>query len=212
MTLKNFKYFITEVINEGTRLQNKEVSGHESKGGIFTSTRFWSFIISVATLWILPKGFSGDFAGYIISFLGIFIGLFSAIIISLFDKSATLLDEFSQKDIHEQTSIKKVKNHIVQFTGLTAYSILHALLLVGLLSFVLLDARVQTNIFQYHPLFTIEYIDTHSVFVFFGVTFIVIHRVLVVFYFLTFFVNTTYSITSYFSYLSSEYKKMKIDD
>src|SRR5688572_3331108 len=126
MKLKIFSKFISDVIKEGNRLQKHDIKGDIVQKRVLTDTQIIAIIVAVASLFILPKGFSENFAGFTISFLGIFVGLFSTIVISLHDKSKSLFDDYSKQDEKEKVRRKIIRNYMVQFTGLTSYSILLA--------------------------------------------------------------------------------------
>src|SRR5688572_17776905 len=133
MRLKIFKTFISEVIREGNRLQKVDIKGKVVQKRKFTDTQIISLVIAIISLFILPRGFSENFAGFTISFLGIFVGLFTTIVISLHDKSKSLFIDYPMANEKEKARTKIVRNYMVQFTGLTSYSILLALVLVILL-------------------------------------------------------------------------------
>lgn len=211
MQLKSFKLFIEKVVDEGNRLQKLDLNGHPTTSKKYTQMQRLSFIAAIVCEVILKIGFSDNFAIGMITFFGIFIGLFATIVISLENSSKNLLVDYHKKTIIEQARVKKNKNYLVQFTGLTSYSILIALILVGLLSMPLLNDGFKKNVFDF-KLISFQNIDFPSIICFAKLVVIVVHRFFTVYLLLTFFIITIYSITSYFSYLQSEYQKMKIDD
>lgn len=220
MQLKIFKYYIVNVVKEGNRLQHLDLLGEKTTPNNYTNTQLISIFFSIVFVLLFPKGFTDNFAGYIISFLGIFIGLFASIVISVFDKMKTLINTVNKKTNSEEDTIsdielgriKKLRNYSVQFTGLTSYSILIALILIGLLSLILLKDGFKTDIYKYKSIEKLSELRRESVFMFLKLSIAITHRLFVVYLLNNFFVITIYSITSYFTFLSSEYKKMKINN
>ena len=170
-----------------------------------------AFLIGVIFVLLLPAGFSDNFAGFVMSFLGIFIGLFTSIIIAIHDRSSTLFEGYEEKDQLKKVNIKKVRNYLVQFTGLTSYAILIALLATILLSFVLLRDVFKTDIFIYSMVNSPEEINVESILCFLKVSGLILHRFFIVYLLTIFFSITIYATTSYFSYLLEEYSNLKTD-
>jgi low affinity Fe/Cu permease len=211
MQLNHFKIFIVSVIREGNRLQKKDITGAQLTTKWMTNTQLLSLIISIITvLYIIPKGFSDNFAGYIISFLGIFIGLFTSIVISMIDKSKPLLIADENANQIDKGKLMILKNYLVQFTGLTAYAILLALVIIILLCLVLLSDSLKVDTNQYHLVKKTDEITLKEVVCFIKLCLIALHRFFVIYLLCNFFIITAFSITSYFSYVLSEYKKIKI--
>lgn len=209
MQLKTFKMFILKVVKEGNRLQKVDINGNIITKSRFTSTQYIAFLISVCSIFLLPKGFTDNFAGYIISFLGIFIGLFTGIVIALFDKSKSLLDGYDLLDQPEKLKIKQTRNYIVIFSGLTSYGILLALVTIVLLSLCLLNEKFRIDLHHYPIVKNLSEINPQAIYRGLKVMILIIHRFFIMYFLINFFIITTYSFTSYFSYLSSEYKKLK---
>jgi hypothetical protein len=208
MQFKNFNRFVAEVIREGNRLQKHDITGKQLTRSRFTDTQVISIIIAIASLFILPKGFSSDFAGYTISFLGIFIGLFSSIVISMYDKRSNLFDNYKNQIATEKARIIIIKNYLIQFTGLTSYAIFLALILIGFLSLILLLDSFQSNIFQYRLVHSLNEINGKTLLNFLKASVLVIHRFFTTYLFCNFLMITLFSMTSYFSFLLSEYKSI----
>jgi hypothetical protein len=210
MEFKRLKYFISKVLNEADKLEKMNIKGEVTTTKKYTQTQVFSFVISIATLFILRTGFSDNFAGFIITFLGIFIGLFASVVVSLHDKSKTLIEGLETMTALEKAQNVKLKNYMIQFTGLTAYSIVIGLFLALLLSIVLLADGTKSNIFQYSFIRNLNELNVRTVLNFCRVVILCIHRLLVVYLFLRFFTITIYAVSSYFSFLISDYRKLKI--
>jgi hypothetical protein len=161
MQFKTFSSFIKDVIAEGDRLQKTDIDGRVITTKKYTQTQKIGFLLSVGLLFVIHDGFSDEFAGYIISFLSIFIGLFATIVISLFDKSNTLKEKLVEENLarenntanyNEIARLKKKKNYLIQFTGLTSYAIYIAICIIILLLFTLLHDLFKENITSYHAI------------------------------------------------------------
>ena len=209
MTFKIFKSYIKKVVLEGNRVQKRSIVGKVTTKHWFTGTQIASIFIAILITVAAPRGFSNDFSGYIISFLGIFIGLFSSIVISMQDKSISLYQDWSTKTVVEKMRARKVRNYIVQFTGLTSYSILLALVVVILLSATLLSPKFQIDLRRF-SFISLEKIEFYNILTGGGVILLYLHRLITLYFLANIFFITIYSTTSYFSYLQSEYKKIKI--
>jgi hypothetical protein len=209
MQFHNFKIFVLKIIFEGRRLQRFDINGKELVRGRFSSIQIFSILFSIATLWLLPRGFSVDFAGYTIAFLGIFTGLFSSIVVSLYDQSSAMFEKYPEMEQLEKLRVKQVRNYLVQFTGLTAYAILIATALVILLSIVLLSERTTANLLNYRLVSNLGEINLNSLICFGKVAILIFHRVLTTYLLLSFFTITIFATSSYFAFLLSEYEKRK---
>jgi hypothetical protein len=209
MTFKTFKTHICKVVREGNRVQKHNIVGKPTTKRWFTGTQVASILIGLAVTLVLPIGFSKDFSGYTIGFLGIFVGLFSSIVISMQDKSTTLYVDWNNKSEPERRRARKIRNYIVQFTGLTSYSILLALVVIILLSATLLNDAFQIDVSKYHWL-SLKQIDLKIAVSSTGIFLIYAHRFITLYFLLNIFFITIYSTTSYFAYLQSEYKKIKV--
>ncbi|HTB06141.1 MAG TPA: hypothetical protein VK806_04240 [Bacteroidia bacterium] len=203
-----FKIFVEKVIKEGNRLQKFNINGKPLTKSRFTTSQVIGFIIAVTSVFTLPSGFSKDFAGDIIVFLGIFIGLFASIIIAMFDSSKRMFEKFDTATEVEKTLIRQKRNYAVQFTGLTSYSILFALIVIGLLAITLLSEKFNTNIYNYEFITTLKTIDAHAFILFCKVAILMVIRFFIIYLLFSFFIITIFAITSYSTYLLSEYKRL----
>lgn len=210
MEYKRLTNFIGLIFSEGNRLQKTSIKGTTLTTKRFTQTQVFSFCLSLTCLFLLPAGFGDNFAGYTISFLGIFIGLFTGIVVSLHDKSKSLLEGLSQIELTEKARRIKVKNYMLQFTGLTAYSIVLGLFVALLLSISLLTEVTQENIFRYSFVKNVSEIGVLQIINFIKVVLLAAHRFFTIYFLLNFFAITTYAISSYFYFLISDYKRMRI--
>jgi hypothetical protein len=209
MEFKRLTYFIGAVFSEGNRLQKTSIKGTILTKRRFTQTQYLSAFIAVVALYLLPTGFDNNFAGYTISFLGIFIGLFTGIVVSLYDKREKLLEGLKDAELTEKGRRVKIKNYMVQFTGLTAYAIVLGLIIALLLSLSLLTKKAQINIIEY-SFAKFSQIGWPQIKNFIKVLMLAVHRFVTLYFLFNFFSVTIYAISSYFSFISSDYKRMQI--
>ncbi|OSZ79152.1 hypothetical protein CAP35_13130 [Chitinophagaceae bacterium IBVUCB1] len=212
MQLNLFKKFICKVYSEGKRLQKHDILGNELTSRKYTHMQLLSKIIAFLYIVFIHSGFSTDFAGYIISFLAIFIGLFSTILISMYDRKDELYTRYARADKVKKETIKKIRNYLVQFTGLTSYSILLSLVLVVLLLLVLLIPNINIDTSKYVLITNLDDLNCTTVYTFLKISALTIHRFLVIDNLLTFFYITIYSTSSYFAFLQTEYNELKFED
>jgi hypothetical protein len=212
MQLQKFKQYALDIINEGIRLQKVDINGDRVTKWRYTNLQVITLILSVASLFFLKSGYSVDFAGYVIGFLGLFMGLFTSAIISTFERRDSILKADDSKDKGDELArLRKVKNHLKIFNGLTSYAIFIAIILVLLLSLNLLDPIFNAKIggFDIDQLDRIVKERNYKVIIKIGV--LQIHRFATTFLLLKFFYISTFSLISYFSYLQYEYNRIKIE-
>lgn len=185
-------------------MQKHDINGKSITKKRFTQTQKLSAVISAALVYLIPKGFSEDFAGYTISFLGIFIGLFTSIVINLYDKGQTLISESSEVTHDAKVRQIQVLNYIKQFNGLTAYSILKAIILIVLLMGSMLISDFETDL---SSLRIADQTGWEEIKLAIHAVFLVAHRFIVFYLLLTFFTITLFAVSSYFAYLAGEFKK-----
>lgn len=210
MQLKTFKIFISNIIIEAERLQRHDISGKLLTSHKYTDSQKISFCVSLFLLFVLKNGFTDNFAAYSITFLGIFIGLFTTIVISLYERKESLFEAYQKNNQAENSRLKKVRNYFIQFTGLISYSILIALFTTILLLFVLLFPETQDNLWNYHFIKSIREFQLVSLWIFLRNSLLILQRFVTIYLLCRFFLITIYAISSYFSFLISEYKRVKL--
>lgn len=112
----------------------------------------------------------------------------------------------------DKARIVKVKNFLVQFSGIISYSILLALVLIVLLIPILLFKQVNQNITSYSFIRSAKEINIISIWHFIKASILVLHRFFIINLLCNFFASTLYGVTSYFSFLKSEYKNINVGD
>jgi len=203
-----FKFFLGKILREGRRLQKVDITGKRTTTRRWSHTQLISFVLAIALCLLLPTGINDNFAEYAIAFLGIFVGLFTSILISLYEKGQQLYVNYKQKSNLEKARISMLRNYLMQFTGLTAYSIILALLAVALLLGVLLFPDQRLNIWTYRPITSWQALNWRTIGNFIRVIAAAGFRIGLFCLLLNFFSVTLFALSSYFSFLLSEYKKI----
>jgi hypothetical protein len=104
------------------------------KKNYFRTLKFIILIISIIVTMMVENGINRDFAGYIIAALSIFIGLNINLIIMIFDKFNSTNFDVSNKPYIDKVRLLKRRNFFMQYTSLTAYSIILSIVLILFLS------------------------------------------------------------------------------
>lgn len=204
-------YYLRKLIRNGHYWQYTNVLNKSKKPKYFFLRLQWFFIVvSIATVMsFLNKGFNNEFVGYTNAVLAILTGLYLTVVISLFDKFNK--DEFTKTGLTEtqQNNLKIKKNFFIQFTSLTAYSIIISLFCLGLLSLSLLfeslDAQVTIKIL-------IQNWQETKYLCFFALLGIALYRVVVLYFLINIIYLSSYILSSAYSYIVGEYDKTKIDN
>jgi len=147
------------ILSESYRWRNRNLI--ESSGfvepklswTIFIKYNIFIFTVSTLLSFVIYEFINEDFAGYVISSLSIFVGLFTSVLILIFDKY------LSMKKIYEETvnpssnvtvSQKKIRNFSMQFVFISLESLLIAVTLIALLLLPLMfKDRYPENVFSY---------------------------------------------------------------
>lgn len=120
----------------------------------FVKSNLLNFTISLVFSFLFFQFINDDFAGYVISSLSIFVGLFTSVLILIFDK---YLNQKKEYDLLQNPSSilnleqKKLRNFSTQFVFISLESLLIALTLIALLLIpLLLKERYLINITNYY--------------------------------------------------------------
>ena len=207
------KHYLNKLINEAHEWQNTDINGNLIPCRWFFLPIQWIFIFLsiLITILIITEGLNKDFIGYIIAALSIFIGLFVSIILSLNDRFYPLLIESLNRKLTDKEKINLIrkKNYIKQFTSLTTYSILLAILCIILLSLSLVIGSFRIHI----SLNTLtESFEIHKYYIFCKYLLIIVYRIIVLYFLFDFILITVYAITSMYNYIIVEYDKIEIND
>jgi hypothetical protein len=163
-------------------------------------------LVSVALAYLSNKGFDKDFVGYAIAALSIFIGLFTNLIIVLYQRHSTIKDPREDMSDLEKLNIKKLRNFIKQFTFVTGKNLLISILVIVLATITLLyEGLMTTELSGFYWVSNLSEINNETVVNFSVCTALFFYRYLLVYLLVDFFVLLLYSIGALFAFLKNEY-------
>ncbi len=166
-------------------------------------------MVSITTV----DGFGKDFAGYVVSALSLFAGLFFSFILMLIDKFQKIDFSPYKKDVNAQLMPigVRLKNYYKKATTLSFYIIVLALLCILLLSASLLSIPFHEICQLVEKIISASYIDVWKT-IWEISSFIVksIYRGVSIYFLLDFLWITLYLLSSFFDYVGSEYDKVKL--
>lgn len=179
----------------------------------FTKIQWGLLIISIVIAITTRNGFGKEFAGYVVSALSLFAGLFFSFILMLIDKFQKIDFSPYKKDTNAQLMPIgiRLKNYYKKATTLSFYIIVLALLCILLLSASLIEVPFN-EIYQFlAKCIPISYIDIWET-LWRIASFIVksIYRGVSIYFLLDFLWITLYLLSSFFDYVGSEYDKVKL--
>ena len=168
-----------------------------------------SVVVSITTV----DGFGKDFAGYVVSALSLFAGLFFSFILMLIDKFQKIDFSPYKKDVNAQLMPigVRLKNYYKKATTLSFYIIVLALLCILLLSASLLSIPFHEICQLVEKIISASYIDVWKT-IWEISSFIVksIYRGVSIYFLLDFLWITLYLLSSFFDYVGSEYDEVKL--
>ena len=179
----------------------------------FTKIQWGILMISVVVSITTVDGFGKDFAGYVVSALSLFAGLFFSFILMLIDKFQKIDFSPYKKDVNAQLMPigVRLKNYYKKATTLSFYIIVLALLCILLLSASLLSIPFHEICQFVEKIISASYIDVWKT-IWEISSFIVksIYRGVSIYFLLDFLWITLYLLSSFFDYVGSEYDKVKL--
>ena len=179
----------------------------------FTKIQWGILMISVVVSITTVDGFGRDFAGYVVSALSLFAGLFFSFILMLIDKFQKIDFSPYKKDVNAQLMPigVRLKNYYKKATTLSFYIIVLALLCILLLSASLLSIPFHEICQFVEKIISASYIDVWKT-IWEISSFIVksIYRGVSIYFLLDFLWITLYLLSSFFDYVGSEYDEVKL--
>lgn len=171
----------------------------------------WCFIvISILANYKLPKGFSIEFSGYVVSGMSLFVGLFFTFILTIYDKFQKIdFKQFSKAENEEKNKLGiRLKNYFKQITILSLYAILLSIICIILLSITLLFGdKVNLNIeiitFVTSP-------EKQTVLSFVWIPLLLVYRSTILYFLFDFVLITIFLVSSFYDFIISEYNKIKL--
>lgn len=216
MKYLKIKDYLLIVFKEGTKWEYKEVI--ETKDNKTTpdmikrfslKKRFWLLSFSILSVLLLNTGFNSDFIGYTIAALSIFIGLFTSLVITMYQRFFTIPSDTEKEEIRsdaEKTDAIKLRNFIRQFTFVTGKNLLISTFIIFLATFSLLcDSWLQKGVFEYSPIIKCEQLSFSTISNGLLVSFLLLYRIAFIYLLFDFFILLLYSLGALFAFLKSEY-------
>ena len=172
----------------------------------FTKIQWGILMISVVVSITTVNGFGKDFAGYVVSALSLFAGLFFSFILILLDSFQKIDFEPFKKENNARLMPLgvRLKNYYKKATALSFYIILLSMLSICLLSLSLFDIKIGIT-----PTFLRDSCIGKNFL--WGIPFLTfLYKATTIYFLLDFLWITLYLITSFHDYISSEYDKVKL--
>lgn len=203
----NVRIFLSKLIRDGHYWQRTDINGAETKNRLGLSGLQWLLLgcAVLSSTFLLTKGFSSEFIGYIISSLSIFIGLFFTLIVLFFERFDPA--KYKEKGLSnkQKKQLIKKKNYFKQIVALTSYSILISILCIGLLSVHLSWKFLSLDVSRYYLIVNFKEWNTDSVMRFWKSFFLLCYRSSVTYFLLDFILILVYTISSLYSLISKEF-------
>lgn len=211
----NFRKNLYDLISDAHLYQYSEIA--QLKAEIkkkkpifyFTLSQWAIILLSIIITLIKKNGFSENFAGYIISGLSLFVGIFFTFLITLYDKFKSIDFNQFQKSVNEdkyQIGLK-IKNFFKMVSVLSLYSVLISIVSILLLSATLIFSQIniEINIVQF-----INTIEQKTFYFIFKTSLILLYRIAVLYFLFDFVLITLYIISSFYDFIISEINKVKL--
>lgn len=208
----NFKSQLRSLIKEAHKYQYADVNDshedieHKRPRWYFTKVQYGLILCAVVISSTMNGCFNESFAGYVMSGLSLFAGLFFSFILMLIDMFRKIDFEPYKKTNNAGLMPLgvRLKNYYKKATTLSFYIILLALISILLLSFSLFNVNIeQTWGLETCILACPTLQEAKKIFVY-------LYRVTTLYFLLDFLWITLYLIASFYDYIGSEYDKVKL--
>lgn len=211
MKSKNVKNYFFNLIREAHKWQYTNTNGIGKKPKFyFSNVQVVLIIIAIVFSSRIMK-FNNDFTGYIMATLSVFVGLFTNLIITMFDKFSNIDYKTEQLSKEEKYQLVKQKNFFIQFITLTTYSIIISLICIILVSFSLISEFCDKNLLEFEFIFNYEEaLKVKPILLFLENSIIFIYRIITIYFLLDFILILIYAISNLYNYISVEVNKKKI--
>src|SRR5690606_5350409 len=197
----NFRKNLYDLISDAHRYQYSDIA--ELKNDTkkkkpllyFTLTQWGIILLSISITLFIRNGFSENCAGYIISGLSLFVGIFFTFLITLYDKFKSIDFNQFQKSVNEDKHHigLKLKNFFKKVSVLALYSVIISIVSILLLSATLIFPQINIEINIVHFFSSIEEQTAYAIF---KTLSILLYRVIVLYFLLDFLLITLYIISS----------------
>lgn len=213
MRYLKIKHYINVLFEEGTEWEYKELLPSTQTTKVSLRKYSWVkrgilLLPTCAIFYFLKSGLSNDFMNYVIYALAIFIGLFTNLIIVLYQRYSTISPKNGTDQIGHLTILnnKKIKNFIRQFTFVTGKNLLIATAIIVLISiFMLFKSLATFYVADYEFVKHIGEVNFQSFVLFTKGCISTVIRLLIIYALIDFTILLLYSLGSLFAFLKGEY-------
>lgn len=201
MSILNLLYYLLVLIREGHIAQYQNMNGtNKPPYTWFSLPQIIFLVISALYVYYNEEGLSNNVIDYILSALSIMTALFMSLIVVVLDKMKTI--RFKNEDGKSNIQQLHLWNYMHQFSSITSYATLLAILLISILVGTLLFAH-PTNLHNY-SFVKIDEIDFKSLCLFVKLSITVVIRFSFCYFLLDFLLMTLYAVTLIFQSIFSE--------
>ncbi len=208
----SFNRLLLDLIKEAHKYQYAGIADtkdkvERKKPRLFFTKQQWILVVfSSLVAYFMQGGFNDEFAGYVVSGLSLFAGLFFSFVLMMFDKFRGIDFESFRDNAREVRLGIRLKNYYKKSTALSFYIILLSLLCILLLSASLFDMKISIGkVSSDFPLVTQVFVVLKGVGGF-------LYRATTIYFLLNFLWITLYLIASFYDYVESEYDKVRLKD
>lgn len=208
----NFKGQLRTLLNEAHKYQYADISDtpekvKQKKPSYYFTRVQWVLIMLSALIALLTKGrFDKDFAGYVVSGLSLFAGLFFSFILMLLDSFQKIDFEPYKKENNAKLMPigVRLKNYYKKATALSFYIIILSMISICLLSLSLFNIKIGISSTPLGDSFM-------GVLLLWGKSLLAfLYKATTIYFLLDFLWITLYLITSFYDYAFSEYDEVKL--
>lgn len=208
----NFKGQLQALLNEAHRYQYVDISDtseeikRKKPRWYFTKIQWGLIALSALIALLMQRCFDKDFAGYVVSGLSLFAGLFFSFILMLLDKFQKIDFEPFKKDNNAELMPfgVRLKNYYKKATALSFYIIILSMVSICLLSLSLFNIKIGISSASLVDSFIgVLLLRGKSLLVF-------LYKATTIYFLLDFLWITLYLVTSFYDYIFSEYDKVKL--
>lgn len=208
----NFNRLLLGLIKEAHKYQYAGIADtkdevERKRPRLFFTKQQWILIaFSSLVAYFMQGGFNDAFAGYVVSGLSLFAGLFFSFVLMMFDDFRGIDFERFRENARMKLIGIRLKNYYKKSTALSFYIILLSLLCILLLSVSLFDMKINLGeVPSDFPVVTQAFVVLKKVVGF-------LYRATTIYFLLDFLWITLYLIASFYDYVESEYDKIRLKD
>lgn len=209
--LQELNKYLKELRKGADRLERTSINGKidESCKAKYL-VRVILFVISVVIFGLLKNGFDETFISYVSSALSILVGLFITALIFSFDKFYEPNSEDTSDSVANLWEVQSY-NYAKQFAYITGHTIVLSVFTLALLAVsALFENETKLNVFDLRfCIDCIKTVDIDSLLLFPLAVFVIVQRILVLYWLLRIMYNTLFIVSSMVQYMTVKIDKKK---